>query len=184
MDSLPVTEVHVPKRKSGRAGRPPRELAGEVNERILDAARRVFLKHGLSGTSIDEIARLARAGQPPLRSRRADASYSATVPPRQPDCATAYTPPEARDTLHAACCDSSTTTGAEPVAETWHPRRAPRYASISTCWLPCPTSNIPRKALPERNKTITSPQGRNSMSRPTSHQPSLPLLREHEGAGQ
>jgi len=36
-----------------RSGRPRRELAGEVDERILDAARQVFLEHGLSGASID-----------------------------------------------------------------------------------------------------------------------------------
>ena len=47
------------KRSSGslavRAGRPSREFAGEVDQRILDAARRVFLERGLAGASIDEI---------------------------------------------------------------------------------------------------------------------------------
>lgn len=52
-----------------RSGRPRRELAGEVDERILDAARRVFLEHGLSGASIDEIASLARAGKPTIYAR-------------------------------------------------------------------------------------------------------------------
>ena len=52
-----------------RAGRPPRELAGAVDERILDAARRVFLDQGLGGASIDEIARLARAGKPTIYAR-------------------------------------------------------------------------------------------------------------------
>jgi AcrR family transcriptional regulator len=52
-----------------RAGRPPRELAGQVDERILDAARRLFLEHGLAGASIDEIARLAQAGKPTIYAR-------------------------------------------------------------------------------------------------------------------
>jgi AcrR family transcriptional regulator len=44
-------------------------LAGEVDARILDAARRVFLQHGLAGASIDEIASLARAGKPTIYAR-------------------------------------------------------------------------------------------------------------------
>lgn len=52
-----------------RIGRPPQERAGEVDERILDAARFVFLERGLAGASIDEIARLARAGKPTIYSR-------------------------------------------------------------------------------------------------------------------
>ncbi len=52
-----------------RAGRPRRELAGEVEARILDAAHRVFLKRGLAGASIDEIARLAPASKPTIYAR-------------------------------------------------------------------------------------------------------------------
>jgi AcrR family transcriptional regulator len=52
-----------------RVGRPPRERAGEVDARILDAARRVFIERGLAGASIDEIARLARAGKPTIYAR-------------------------------------------------------------------------------------------------------------------
>jgi len=52
-----------------RVGRPPREFAGEVEDRILDAARSVFLAHGLGGASIDEVARLARAGKPTIYAR-------------------------------------------------------------------------------------------------------------------
>jgi AcrR family transcriptional regulator len=55
-----------------RAGRPPRELAGEVDQRILDAARRVFLDRGLTGASIDEIAATARAGKPTIYARYPD----------------------------------------------------------------------------------------------------------------
>src|ERR1700761_3512394 len=54
------------------AGRPPRERAGEVDQRILDAARSVFLKRGLAGASIDEIASIARAGKPTIYARYAD----------------------------------------------------------------------------------------------------------------
>ena len=55
--------------KRRRFGRPPQELAGEVDERILDAARRVFLERGLGGASVDEIARLAHAGKPTIYAR-------------------------------------------------------------------------------------------------------------------
>jgi AcrR family transcriptional regulator len=58
-----------PKKRIGRLGRPPREAAGEVDERILDAARQVFLERGLEGASIDEIARLAPASKPTIYAR-------------------------------------------------------------------------------------------------------------------
>jgi len=50
-------------------GRPPRELAGEVEERILNAARQVFLERGYEGASMDEIAEVARAGKPTIYAR-------------------------------------------------------------------------------------------------------------------
>ncbi|MGD0075805.1 MAG: TetR/AcrR family transcriptional regulator [Candidatus Binataceae bacterium] len=64
-----------------RIGRPPRAFAGEVDDRILDTARRVFLERGLAGTSIDEIARLARAGKPTIYARfpTKEALFSAVV---------------------------------------------------------------------------------------------------------
>jgi AcrR family transcriptional regulator len=52
-----------------RSGRPPRALAGEVEERILDAARKVFLERGFEGASVDEIAVVARAGKPTIYAR-------------------------------------------------------------------------------------------------------------------
>jgi AcrR family transcriptional regulator len=52
-----------------RAGRPPRALAGEVEARILDAARKVFLERGFEGASVDEIADVARAGKPTIYAR-------------------------------------------------------------------------------------------------------------------
>jgi AcrR family transcriptional regulator len=44
----------------------------EVDERILDAARKLFVERGFEGASIDEIAEAARAGKSDLRcaSRR------------------------------------------------------------------------------------------------------------------
>jgi AcrR family transcriptional regulator len=52
-----------------RSGRPPRALAGEVEERILDVARKVFLERGFEGASVDEIADVARAGKPTIYAR-------------------------------------------------------------------------------------------------------------------
>lgn len=40
-----------------------------MERRILDAARRAFLEKGLAGASLDEIARLARAGKPTIYAR-------------------------------------------------------------------------------------------------------------------
>jgi AcrR family transcriptional regulator len=68
-------------RQAVRAGRPPRERAGEVEQRILDAARHVFLERGLAGASIDVIASLARAGKPTIYARFAgkEALFAAVV---------------------------------------------------------------------------------------------------------
>ena len=52
-----------------RYGRPPRGLAGQVEERILDAAGRVFLERGFRGASVDEIAEAASAGKPTIYAR-------------------------------------------------------------------------------------------------------------------
>jgi len=64
-----------------RFGRPPKELAGAVEERILDAARKVFLERGFEGASIDQIAALARAGKPTIYARFPDkrALFTAVV---------------------------------------------------------------------------------------------------------
>ena len=58
-------------RLPARSGRPPRENAGEVDGRILDAARQVFLDRGFEGASIEEIAEVARAGKPTIYARHA-----------------------------------------------------------------------------------------------------------------
>ncbi len=64
-----------------RFGRPPKELAGEVDARILDAARKVFLERGFEGASIDEIAKVARSGKPTIYARFRDkrALFTAVV---------------------------------------------------------------------------------------------------------
>ena len=56
------------KRPHGRLGRPPKDLAGDVKSRILDAAQRVFLKKGYQSASMDEIAELAPASKPTIYS--------------------------------------------------------------------------------------------------------------------
>src|SRR6202166_5361326 len=52
--------------KRPRQGRPPKNLAGDVKARILDAAQRVFLKKGYQGASVDEIAEMAPASKPTI----------------------------------------------------------------------------------------------------------------------
>src|SRR5271166_6939386 len=66
---------------NGRSGRPPRELAGEVEERILCAARQAFLDHGFEGASIDKIAVAARSGKATIYARypNKEALFAAAV---------------------------------------------------------------------------------------------------------
>jgi AcrR family transcriptional regulator len=68
-------------RAAVRLGRPPKEREGEVEERILNAARKVFLEHGFEGSSVDEIALAARAGKPTIYARVGDkrALFTAVV---------------------------------------------------------------------------------------------------------
>jgi AcrR family transcriptional regulator len=56
-------------KRAVRFGRPPKERAGEVDARILEAARKVFLERGFEGASIDEIAEAARSGKPTIYAR-------------------------------------------------------------------------------------------------------------------
>jgi AcrR family transcriptional regulator len=81
MGRISATEKRFEKRRAVRTGRPPRELAGEVDARILDTARRVFLERGLAGASMDEIAGLARAGKPTIYARfpNKEALFTAVV---------------------------------------------------------------------------------------------------------
>lgn len=69
MDKTPAKQKQIGKQGAVRYGRPPRERAGEVEARILEAARHLFLEHGLAGTSVEEIAALARAGKPTIYAR-------------------------------------------------------------------------------------------------------------------
>jgi AcrR family transcriptional regulator len=64
-----------------RSGRPPKKLAGQVDERILDAARQVFLDRGFEGASIEEIADTARSGKPTIYARfpNKEALFAAVV---------------------------------------------------------------------------------------------------------
>jgi AcrR family transcriptional regulator len=68
-------------RATVRLGRPPKEFEGEVEERILNAARTVFLEHGFEGSSVDQIAIAARAGKPTIYARIGDkrALFTAVV---------------------------------------------------------------------------------------------------------
>ena len=52
--------------KGPRIGRPPKDQAGDVKARILDAAQRVFLKRGYQSASLDEIAETAPASKPTI----------------------------------------------------------------------------------------------------------------------
>jgi AcrR family transcriptional regulator len=52
--------------KRHRLGRPPKNLAGDVEARILAAAQRVFLKRGYQSATLDEIAETAPASKPTI----------------------------------------------------------------------------------------------------------------------
>ena len=69
LKKLPAAKA---KRAAVRFGRPPKELAGEVDARILDAARKIFLERGFEGASIEEIAEVARSGKPTIYARFRD----------------------------------------------------------------------------------------------------------------
>jgi AcrR family transcriptional regulator len=56
------------KRPQTRLGRPPKDLAGDVKSRILDAAQRIFLKRGYQNASVGEIAEMAPASKPTIYS--------------------------------------------------------------------------------------------------------------------
>ena len=62
-------------------GRPPKDLAGDVKVRILDAAQRVFLKRGYQSASLDEIAATAPASKPTIYAHFAgkEALFEAVV---------------------------------------------------------------------------------------------------------
>jgi AcrR family transcriptional regulator len=53
-------------------GRPPLSRKGDVEERLLDAATRLFLALGFEGTSCDQVAQDARAGKASIYARYAN----------------------------------------------------------------------------------------------------------------
>jgi AcrR family transcriptional regulator len=64
-----------------KKGRPSNAMAGDVDERILDAATAMFLQNGFGGTSLERIAEAAGAGKATLYSRYSgkEALFSAVV---------------------------------------------------------------------------------------------------------
>lgn len=62
-------KISKPKLDAPRRGRPPREKAGEIEDRILQAALQVFIARGYEGAGIEEIAEVASAGKPSIYNR-------------------------------------------------------------------------------------------------------------------
>ena len=54
------------KTSAPKRGRPPKDLAGDVQARILDAAQQLFLEKGYRSASIDEISERAPASKPTI----------------------------------------------------------------------------------------------------------------------
>jgi AcrR family transcriptional regulator len=61
----PMVSKHNDLKRPG-PGRPPKDMAGDVKARILDAAQRVFLKRGYQSATLDEIAEAAPASKPTI----------------------------------------------------------------------------------------------------------------------
>lgn len=59
-------------KKTGAGGRPPAARKGDVEERLLAAATRLFLTLGFEGTSCDQVALDARAGKASIYARYAN----------------------------------------------------------------------------------------------------------------
>jgi len=55
--------------RHGRGGRPPLGHEADVGDRILDAAKRLFLERGFEATSCEQVVALARAGKASLYAR-------------------------------------------------------------------------------------------------------------------
>ena len=67
--------------RAARWGRPRRGCAGEVDDRILGAAAKVFLDRGFEAATIDQIADQAQASKPSIYARYAnkEAIFSAVI---------------------------------------------------------------------------------------------------------
>ena len=70
MENSKTTQLDDPKRKRG--GRPPATSVGEVDARILQAARKLFLLKGFDGTSCDQVAVVAGCGKASIYARYPD----------------------------------------------------------------------------------------------------------------
>jgi AcrR family transcriptional regulator len=68
-DSSPSTRCPIKATLLRRKGRPSNAMAGDVEERILDAASAVFMRQGFAGASLERIAEAAGAGKATLYSR-------------------------------------------------------------------------------------------------------------------
>ena len=69
---MPIPSRNGDERKRGPGGRPTREEAERRHRALLDAASRLFLEHGLNGTSIEAIAEEAGVAKRFLYARYAD----------------------------------------------------------------------------------------------------------------
>jgi AcrR family transcriptional regulator len=80
-DGITMIKNRDSKRPRTRIGRPPKDLAGDVKQRILDAAERAFLEQGFQSASIDDIAEMAPASKPTIYAHFAgkEALFSAVV---------------------------------------------------------------------------------------------------------
>jgi len=58
--------------RRGAGGRPPLSRKGDIEERLLDAATRLFLALGFEGTSCAQVAQEARAGKASIYARYAN----------------------------------------------------------------------------------------------------------------
>ncbi|MEY9459631.1 AcrR family transcriptional regulator [Bradyrhizobium ottawaense] len=69
------------KKSSPKRGRPTKDLAGDVQARILDAAQQLFLEKGYRSASIDDISELAPASKPTIYAHfpGKDALFAAVV---------------------------------------------------------------------------------------------------------
>jgi AcrR family transcriptional regulator len=69
------------KQRAPKRGRPSKELAGDVETRILNAAEHLFLGKGFRSSSIDEVAERAPASKPTIYSHFAgkEALFEAVV---------------------------------------------------------------------------------------------------------
>ncbi|MDB5615294.1 MAG: Transcriptional regulator, TetR family, partial [Devosia sp.] len=74
-------QEQTPAPQKGRGGRPSANRAGDVDRRLLDAARRLFLANGFDATSCELVAADAGAGKASLYARYAnkEALFTAVV---------------------------------------------------------------------------------------------------------